>query len=157
MENITIWDAKLYFKNFSGEPGRFNNAGDRNFGVFIGSELAEELTEDGWNVKYTKSNDEGERRAYLKVKVNFKGNPKIYLVTNGKTVRLDQDTVGELDELFFEKIDLKIRHVYLRNYDVWTQYLDKAYFTVLQDDLDRAYADTSTPTFDEEDEDIPFM
>lgn len=157
MDNtITIWDAKLYFKNFSGAEGRYNKAGDRNFGVFIDDETAIKLEEEGWNVKRTKPDEDGYQRPYLKVKVNFKGRPAIYLINSSSKVRLDEDTVGDLDDYVFEKIDLKIRHAYLRNYDVWTHYLDKGFFTILEDELDRAYADHQTPIFDDED-DIPFM
>ena len=152
---ITIWDAKLYFKNFTGAEGRYNQKGDRNFGVFIDDDTAKQLESDGWNVKYTKPNEEGYQRPYLKVKLNFKGRPRLYLVADGRKTILTEETAGELDDLVFEKVDLKIRHAYLKNYDCWTQYIDKGYFTVLEDDLDRAYA-TPRDEFDEAMDDIPF-
>lgn len=152
MTDITIWNAELYFKNFSGDPGRFNNAGDRNFGVFIDDKTAADLEADGWNVKRAKPDDTGYQRPYLKVKVNFKGKPKIYLVTNGNKQFLDEDTVDLLDRYTFEKIDIKIRHAYLKNYDVYTNYLDKGFFTLLEDDLDRAYFGEPA-----DDEDVSFI
>lgn len=163
MENnqtITIWDAKLYFRNFSGEEGRFNQKGDRNFGVFIDDEIAEQLKEDGWNVKYTKPNEEGYQRPYLKVKLNYRGysKPRLYLEDGeGHKTILTEDTVSDLDEYTFEKIDLKIRHAYLKTYDVWTQYLDKGYFVMLEDEIDKAHGGIM-PTAEPIDEDdyIPF-
>ena len=155
-DTLTLWNAQLYFKNFSGAEGRFNNKGDRNFGVFIDDETAEKLSSEGWNVKFTKPDEDGYQRPYLKVKVNFRGNPKLYLVTSGNKTILDADTAGELDAMVFEKVDLKIRHAYLKNYDVWTNYLDKGFFTALEDDLDRAYSDIPTGTPIEEEDDIPF-
>ena len=157
MNDITIWGAQLYFKNFSGAPGRFNNLGDRNFGVFIDDQTAAELEADGWTVKRTKPDEEGYCRPYLKVKVNFRGRPKIYMVTSGNKQLLDEETVGMLDGCIFEKIDLKIRHVYLKNYDVYTNYLDKGFFTLLEDDLDRAYfGDVGDVGAFEDEDDIPF-
>ena len=157
-KTITLWNAKLYFKNFAGAQGKWNNAGDRNFGVFLDDDTARELEEDGWNVKRTKPDEDGYERPFIKVKVNFKGRPKIYLVRSNRKVLLDEESVGEIDDLVFEKVDLKIRHAYLKNYDVWTQYLDKGFFTVLEDELDRAYSDPDPiiePIEDDLD-DIPF-
>lgn len=157
MDNtLTIWDAKFYFKNFSGEEGLYNKKGDRNFGVFINDEDAERLKADGWNVKYAKPDEDGYQRPFLKVKVNFKGKPKIYQINSVNKVLLDEETVGDLDDYVFEKADIKVRHAYLRRYDTWSIYLDKGFFTILEDDLDRAYIDRQTPIFDDED-DIPFM
>lgn len=164
MENnqtITIWDAKLYFKNFAGAEGRYNQKGDRNFGVFIDDETAKQLEEDGWNVKYTKPNEDGYQRPYLKVKVSYKGyqKPRLYLEDEeGHKVILKEEDVADLDEYVFDKIDLKIRHAYLKNYDVWTQYLDKGYFVMVEDEIDKAHGNNpamSSPIEDDLD-DIPF-
>lgn len=157
-KSITLWNAQLYFKNFRGDPGKWNSAGDRNFGVFLDDDTAKELEADGWNVKHTRPDDDGYERPFIKVKVNFKGHPKIYLVRTGSKVLLDEESVGEIDDLIFEKVDLKIRHAYLSKYDVWTQYLDKGFFTVLEDELDRAYADPAPMIEPMEDDldDIPF-
>ena len=47
MENLVIRDAKLFFRNFEGREQQFNAKGDRNFGVFIDPEVAEQLKTDG--------------------------------------------------------------------------------------------------------------
>ncbi len=143
MDDIIIRDAELYFTNFAGEPGKYNNPGDRNFGVFISEEDAEMLSAAGWNVKYTKPDIEGYARPYLKVKVNFRGRPRIYMCTTGNKQLLDEETIDILDGCIFEKIDLKIKHVYLKNYDTYTNYLEKGFFTLLEDELDKEYFNTA--------------
>lgn len=154
IKDITIRDAVLYFRNFAGEEGTWNSKGDRNFGVFLNDEDAEALEAAGWNVKKTKPNEEGYCRPFIKVKVNFKGNPRIYMVTSHNKQILDEETVGHLDHCIFEKIDLKIRHVYLKKYDCFANYLDKGFFTIVEDDLDREYF--GGDSLEEAEDDIPF-
>lgn len=139
IKDVTIRNAELYFKNFAGEEGTWNSKGDRNFGVFLDDDIAEELANDGWNVKKTKPNEEGYCRPFLKVKVNFKGNPRVYMVTSHNKQILDEEDIKHLDHCIFEKIDLKIRHVYLKKYDCYANYLDKGFFTIVEDELDREY------------------
>ena len=150
---ITLFGAKLYFRNFAGEEGIYNKKGDRNFGVFIEDDLAARLENAGWNVKRTKPDEDGYSRAYIKVKVNFKGRPKLYLVTSGNKTLLTEDNVDELDSLVFENVDLKIRRAYLSRYDQYAQYLDKGFFTALEDELDKKYFGQEANQFEE---DTPF-
>ena len=57
--DITISDAKIIFKNFSGKEGDFNPPGNRNFCVVLDEETADVLAADGWNVKRSESKEEG--------------------------------------------------------------------------------------------------
>ena len=108
--NLTIEDAKIFWKNFSGRGSAYNAEGSRNFCVELDEETAAMLKEDGWNVKRTKPREEGdEGTPYIQVTVAY-GNfpPKIYLVTGRNQTLLDEDTVGEIDRAEIEKVDLII-------------------------------------------------
>jgi hypothetical protein len=109
-KNLTIENAKIFWKNFSGRGSTFNAEGSRNFCVEIDKEDAKELKADGWNVKYSKPKEEGDEPSpYIQVTVAY-GNypPKIYLVTRKNRTLLDEDTVGELDRAEIEHVDLII-------------------------------------------------
>lgn len=108
---LTIENARIGFRNFSGKPSQYNRDGAREFAVFLDNDMAEKLIADGWNVKYTKPNPEYEREAeaYLSVAVRFENFPPRVVMINGSNKnRLTEDTVGELDHSTFENIDLII-------------------------------------------------
>lgn len=109
---LQIDDAKICFRNFSGNPGQYNREGDRNFAVVIpNDEIANELTDRGWNVTVKPPREEGEDYfRYLKIKVKFNDHgPTIYLKTNGVQNKLDEDTVHILDNIDILSVDLDIR------------------------------------------------
>ncbi len=115
---LRIDDARIIFRNFSGEGSKFNRAGDRNFALVIPNEeicdmLRNDANEDGvsWNVKVKDPRDEDEeplRFLTVKVKFNSRG-PNVYLKTDGNMVRLDESTIGILDQVDIAKVDLDIR------------------------------------------------
>lgn len=115
---LQIDDARICFRNFRGEGGKYNKEGDRNFAVIIpDEEIAEALQNDtnqygaGWNVKIKPPREEGDEPfIYLSVKVKFndKG-PKIYLESGRNRVKLDEDSVSMLDEIDIISVDLDIR------------------------------------------------
>lgn len=111
INNITIENAKLIFKNFSGEESKFNRRGNRNFCVILDTEVAEDLAEEGWNIKYLKPRDEDEEPTpYLQVSVAF-GNipPKVTMIAGRNKTLLDEDTIGSLDYAEIANVDLVIR------------------------------------------------
>ena len=109
-QNLTLENVKIMFRNFSGKPNEFNAAGSRNFCVELDPDLAEELKADGWNIKYTHPRDEEDIAIpYIQVSVKYGDYPpKIYLVTSRNKTLLDEDTVGELDRVEIEHVDLII-------------------------------------------------
>lgn len=109
---VQMDDVRITFKNFSGKGDKFNREGDRNFAIVIDDqECADALIAEGWNVRVKPPREEGDDPfMYLPVKVKFNDyGPRVCLITNGRKNMLDEDTVGELDRIAIEKIDLDIR------------------------------------------------
>ena len=112
---VQIDDARIIYRNFAGAPSKFNREGDRNFAVVIDDEdIAEALTEKGWNVKIKPPREEGDEPfMFLPVKVKFnERGPRVYLQNSlgGRNrVTLDEDTVGILDNVDITNVDLDIR------------------------------------------------
>lgn len=115
---LEINDAQITWRNFEGRGDKYNREGDRNFVVIIpNEEIAEALQNDvneygvGWNVKIRPARDEFESPfMFLKVKVKFNSRgPAIYLKTGDNVVRLNEDTVGCLDNIDIASVDLDVR------------------------------------------------
>lgn len=115
---IEINDARICFRNFRGEGGKFNKEGDRNFAVIIpNQEMADTLIEDtnqygvGWNVKIKAPREEGDEPfMYLPVKVKFnERGPAVYLQSGKNRVKLDEESVSMLDEIDIANVDMDIR------------------------------------------------
>lgn len=109
--NIVIENARLIFKNFAGEGSKFNRPGNRNFCVILDPEVAQDLIEDGWNVRQLRPRDDEEEGAYyLQVAVSFANiAPKVFMI-NGKTkTQIYEDTIDTLDYAEIANVDLIIR------------------------------------------------
>lgn len=116
---VQIDDARIIFRNFSGAGDKYNREGDRNFAVVIpNEELADKLVNDvneygvGWNVKVKPPRDEDDSPfMFLKVKVSFNGRkpPAVYLQSGNNRRKLDEDTIGILDRIDIQNVDLDIR------------------------------------------------
>lgn len=144
-EKLTIEDATIIWPNFSGVEGQYNAKGDRNFTVVLDPRLAEQMAQDGWNVKFRDPRDEGDDpQCTVQVSVNFGGRPPaVYMITERGRTLLDESVIGILDGADIVHADMMI------NPYEWTvngktgikAYLDKMFVTVREDALDRKYAD----------------
>ena len=108
---LQIGDARIIYRNFRGEGGKFNREGDRNFAVVIPKqELADELLNRGWNVKIKPPKEEDSQFMYLPVKVKFNDRgPQVYLRTGDRVNCLDAETISMLDDIDIRSVDLDIR------------------------------------------------
>ena len=109
---LQIDDARIIYRNFAGAPSKFNREGDRNFAVVIPEEeMAAQLTDLGWNVKIKPAREDGDTPfMFLPVKVKFNGRgPNVYLKTGRNKNRLDEESIGLLDDIDIVCVNLDIR------------------------------------------------
>lgn len=144
-KTVTIEDARVMFRNFSGKEGTYNKAGDRNFVVFIDDELAQLMVEDDWNVKVLKPREEDDSpQAYIEVAVNFKGPrpPRVVMITSRGRTNLGEEDVNILDWAEIENVDLIITpyHWNVNGKTGVKAYLQSFFVTIREDELDLKYA-----------------
>ncbi len=154
---MTIENARIIFRNFSGKESKFNREGDRNFCVVIPEEDVDGMKKSGWNVRTIEPREEGDSHLYyLPVAVAF-GNfpPKIVMITSRAKTPIDESLVETLDFADFKNVDLIINPY---NWEVNGKtgvkaYLKTLYVTINEDELELKYASDEYPP---EDTHLPF-
>jgi len=144
---VTVRDATLRFRNFSGLAQQFNAAGDRNFCIFLDDDFAVELAQQGWNIKFMKprqDDPEEYRQPYIQVTVKYAGRPPriVTITTRGKT-DLDEATVKMLDFADIAKVDLIFvpYHWDMAGKTGVSAYLKSMFVTLNEDELEQEYGD----------------
>ena len=109
---MQIDDARIIFKNFEGRGDKFNREGDRNFSLLIEDpNTADAMKKQGWNVKIKEGRDPDEgpfMRLPVKVKFTDYG-PTVYLNSAGNVVKLNEESIGCLDNIEIETVNMDIR------------------------------------------------
>ena len=155
--NISVENARIIFRNFAGKESKFNARGKRNFCLVLDNDVAEELKEIGWNIKYLSPRDPDDQpQAYLQVSVAFDNfPPKIWLISGGKKTELNEDTIAVLDYAEIENIDIIVRpYVWEVNGKGGVKaYVKNMYVTIVENEFEKKYRN-----LDEDDtaEDCPF-
>ena len=150
MDNLVIENAHIIFRNFSGRESKYNRAGVRNFCVVIEDpKKAQELSENGWNVRTLQPREEGdESRFYIQVAVSFANMPpKVFLITRNAKTQLDDESIDTLDFAEIKNIDLIIRPYHWEvseKYGV-KAYLKTMYVTIEEDEFAEKYAAEEFP------------
>lgn len=171
---LQINDARIIFRNFSGEEGPFNREGERSFSLIISGgifdsgrkgeeprevdaqEMAELLQNEvneygvGWNIKIKPPREEGEDPfMHMKVKVSTKNRmPAIFVKSAGKVIRLqDPEDLNMLDEIAIRNVCLDVRPFdgEMRGEGFRSAYLDSMEVTQEIDRFTARYAEEEYP------------
>lgn len=157
---VILENCRIMFRNFAGKAGKFNRAGDRNFHVILPTKLAEEMQDDGWNVKWFQPKEpDDEPIAHLMVSLRFDNYPpRIFLISGKKKTRLDEESIEVLDQAEIENVDLVIRPYNWETADSSgvKAYVDCMYVTIVQDTFADKYRDYEGDDPFEEDDAPPF-
>lgn len=147
-------DARIVFRNFEGNEGRYNRAGDRNFALVIDNpEVCDILTDEGWNVKIRPPREDGDDPfCYLPVSVSYRYErlaPKVWTHTRRANNLLTEETVGNLDYAELAVVDLIInpRHWIddATGEDKIKAYLMEMHATLVEDYFADKYAEEESP------------
>ena len=148
---VTIHNAEIIFRNFTGREGQYNAEGDRNFGVKLPPDIAKQMAEDGWNVKYLKSREEGEEpQAWLSVSVSYRNRPPRIVMVRFRgnppqpiRTTLPEDLVEMVDYADLANVDLTLNpYVWgpIRGETGVKAYLKTMFVTLALDELEVKYA-----------------
>ena len=163
MDALKIENARVIFRNFSGQETQFNRAGQRNFSVVIDDpETARQLNSQGWNVRLLESKDDGEPIYILQVKINFGSfsPPKVNMVTgtgrNMVTTPLTEETIGILDAADIKYVDIIVNPYEweVNNKSGIAAYLKTMYAVIEEDAFAEKYSMEEHP--EDDDEGLPF-
>lgn len=148
LKPVSLEDVRIGFRNFEGREGPYNKKGERSFAVFLPQDLAEQMAEDGWNVKFPQQRDDARdpdepaRDPYLQVSVGFDFYPaNVFLISNENPTRLTEEEVDMLDWAELENVDLVLRPYEWnvnRNSGI-KAYLKSGYFTIVADKFAAKY------------------
>ena len=148
IEPVKIKGARILFRNFAGNRTQFNDEGRRNFCVVLSPDIADDMMNEGWNVKFLKPREEGDvPLPYIQVKVNYNGNrpPKIVMMVGDKKTPVTEDMVQMLDWAEIEWVDVILNpYVYEKRDGSGigvSAYLKTMYAQIVEDELEAEYAD----------------
>jgi len=141
--SVTIYNAKLMYRNFSGKETEFNPKGNRNFCIFLDEDIAKNIEKEGWNVRWLESKNKDEApQGMISVKVGF-GNypPLIVVISDARQTKLNEETVNMLDwaEIAACDVTLNPYNYVISGRSGVKAYLKALYATLVVDELAKKY------------------
>jgi hypothetical protein len=148
---------QIMFRNFAGAATKLAPKGTRKFNLALDTDIANELTAEGWNIKWLEPRDPADGpQAHVEVAVKFEHfPPKIILISGkGKTV-LKEESVQILDYAEIESADLIIQpYAWEMNGKHGIKaYLKAMYVTLKEDEFAAKYYDVPDTALPYEDSD----
>jgi hypothetical protein len=150
-ERITLYDVTIVHRNFTGEEGPYNAAGEFGFSVLLDDKEAEKLKKEGWNVKHREPREEGDTGYnFLPIAFKYRARdgrrlraPRIILVSSDGKNPLGENEVNLLQDLDIVRVDLTISPYAWSNPtgEGIKAYLQTMYVTMKEDELDKKYAE----------------
>ena len=135
----------LLFRNFACKDNGQYKASYPNFNAVVTEDCASRLADEGYNVKEYEDRD---GNIMYKIKINCRFDnipPKVYKVCGNRKIRLDEDTIADLDRDEIVGLDMT-----LSRSSGGATYLSTGYFTIDEDEIDKLY------DFGDDEEEIPF-
>ncbi len=138
-------NVKWGFSHFDGRADTFNDEGDHNFTLILSEEQAQELMNEGWNIRTMDGREDGDPPEYLlKVKISYRFEaPKIYIIKGTRKFRADETDLADIKRSTCDQLDVIItpsRWVHGRESGV-TAYVKEMYAKIRESRFSAAYAD----------------
>lgn len=151
-ETTVIENARILFRNFAGKTDRFGQSGKRTFVVVLEDDLANQLIDQGYNIKYLKPRDEDDTPTpILRVTVNFGGRPpRMFLISSRGRTPVGEDLAELMDWVDVDRADITINPYrwHVNGNDGTTAYLQTIFMHIVEDPLEMKYADVEIISFD---------
>lgn len=157
----------IIWRNFEGRKEKYNEQGNRFFTLSLPENIANELQDQGFNVRMRVVESQDGPRTYYNLKVNLKYygsqyDPKVYFMqSDGEHATLDEHSVKLLDTTQFAEVAMDI---YPKTYidmasgdEKLSARLNKLLFTQEVDEFEKEFAlDNDTQTTLSDDDELPF-
>lgn len=155
--NLSVENARIIFRNFAGKESKFNPKGKRNFCLLLDPDSAQNLSDEGWNVKFLNPRDpDDDPQPYIQVAVAFENfPPNVWLISGKKKTKLDEDSVAVLDYAEIQNVDIIVTPYFWElpsGKSGIKAYVKTMYVTIVEDEFQKKYKDLDD---DDDPEDIP--
>jgi hypothetical protein len=164
-DDLIIEHAEIGYSDFKGSRYGSSfmilmNRGEITYKGIKGYKDIQELIKDGWPIKQsTREDQEDEYVMWVNVKFDVPDGmvpPVVYTETGKKKEKLDDETIGLLDNADILNVDVRITPSVRRDGNGYTAYVKTMFVTLFEDPLMDAhgmYEDIQQP---EDADDIPF-